>query len=167
MLEVYSLEVFSSSLRLCLYIAGQCSLPCWVACTVSLAFPVLRKFADFFLHRNRSDWNSLGGVFTDRISWRWCFYINLPVGAVTALFILFFFHVPGSIQSRPKLLQQLRQLDPIGTILYLPAIVCLLLSLQWGGNQYTWNNPRIIVLFVIAGVLLLAFVSSQINLVDT
>lgn len=100
---------------------------------------------------------------TDRVSWRWCFYINLPIGAVTAAFVLFFFHAPNSVKRRPELRKLLSELDPIGSFFFLPAIVCLLLALQWGGTQYSWKSPRIIVLFVLTGVLLLAFVAVQIR----
>lgn len=54
------------------------------------------------------------------------------------------------------------ELDPIGTILFVPGIVCLLLALQWGGTVYPWSNARIIALFVIFGVLIIGFVLVQI-----
>ena len=58
--------------------------------------------------------------------------------------------------------EQISQLDPIGTLLFLPGIVCLLLALQWGGSTYAWGNARIIALLVLAGLLMIAFVAVQI-----
>lgn len=53
-------------------------------------------------------------------------------------------------------------MDPIGTALFLPGIVCFILALQWGGATYPWNDGRVIALFVVAGVLLIAFFGVQI-----
>ena len=65
-------------------------------------------------------------------------------------------------QQRPSLRQQIIQLDPLGTIVFLPAVVCFLIALQWGGVQYAWSNGRIIALFVLAGVLIITFIGLQI-----
>lgn len=54
------------------------------------------------------------------------------------------------------------QLDPLGTICFLPGIVCLLLALQWGGSKYAWSDGRIIALFVLFTVLILAFILLQV-----
>lgn len=61
-----------------------------------------------------------------------------------------------------SLRQQIAQLDPFGTLVLLPGIVCFLLALQWGGSTYPWNDARIIALFVLAGMLFLTFIGVQI-----
>ncbi|KAH8911766.1 MFS general substrate transporter [Coniochaeta sp. PMI_546] len=104
----------------------------------------------------------MGGAFTDRLTWRWCFYINLPFGAVTAGFIFVFFQSPKAIRERAtSWLALLQRFDILGTIVFIPSVICILLALQWGGSTYAWSNGRIIVLFVIFGVLMACFVLIQ------
>lgn len=109
----------------------------------------------------------LGGAFTDKATWRWCFYINLPIGAITVLVVVFFFQPPkgalanGAASANKTRREILNEFDPLGTIVFMPAIVCLLLALQWGGTTYAWNNGRIIALFVVFGVLIAAFLFIQ------
>ena len=79
----------------------------------------------------------LGGVFAEKTTWRWCFYINLPVGGVVAVIILFVLDSRPS-KNKDTIRQQIRKLDPLGTLFFLPGIVCLLLALQWGGSEYHW-----------------------------
>ncbi|KAF1971467.1 MFS general substrate transporter [Bimuria novae-zelandiae CBS 107.79] len=105
----------------------------------------------------------LGGAFTDKLTWRWCFYINLPIGAVTAAFIIPFFKIKrqtAKVNATWK--EQVKKFDLEGTALFLPAIICLLLALQWGGSKYEWKNARIIALLVISGLLLVGFLAIQV-----
>lgn len=58
--------------------------------------------------------------------------------------------------------EQIKLLDLEGTFFFIPGVICLLLALQWGGTKYPWSDGRIIALFVLFGVLIIAFVAIQI-----
>ncbi|KAJ5741185.1 major facilitator superfamily domain-containing protein [Penicillium malachiteum] len=88
-----------------------------------------------------------------------------PIGGLSIAVILFTLRLPDRNEfSGTSIATRLRQLDIIGASLLIPAIVCLLLALQWGGNQYPWNNSKIIGLFVGFGLLVLLFIASQLYL---
>lgn len=105
----------------------------------------------------------LGGVLTDHVTWRWCFYINLPFGGVTAVALVFLLKLPRQAQpdANETLREKIMHFDPVGTVIFVPCIVCILLALQWGGTMYAWSDGRIIALLVLFGVLLITFVGVQ------
>lgn len=90
-------------------------------------------------------------------SWRWCFYINLPIGAFTMLAILLFFRMEPPKRENLSVMTQIQRLDPVGIFFFVPSMVCLILALQWGGTTYAWSDPKMIGLLVTFAVLLVAF----------
>ncbi|KAI1416184.1 efflux pump [Hypoxylon sp. FL1857] len=95
----------------------------------------------------------IGGAFTSYTTWRWCFYVNLPVGAFTALVILFV-RIPEQMPKQKAFVVFSRlhhYLDLIGFALFAPAVLQLLLALQYGGNQYPWRSSTVIGLFCGSG----------------
>ncbi|KAH6648973.1 MFS multidrug transporter [Truncatella angustata] len=109
----------------------------------------------------------VGGAFTSNVTWRWCFYINLPFGGVALAVIFFTLQVPDRDTTNLPLKEKLAQLDAVGTILLIPGVVCLLLALQWGGLNYAWSNGRIIALLTLGIALLIGFCIVQVYMPKT
>src|SRR5438093_1053557 len=92
----------------------------------------------------------IGGYLTDNLSWRWVFYVNLPVGAVAFMVLLLSFPNVRPAGGR-------RYIDYLGAALLVLGVVPLLLALSWGGNTYDWDSLVILGLFAFAAVMLVIF----------
>ena len=87
----------------------------------------------------------LGGVFAERVTWRWCFWINLPIGAAAAIVIFFSYKPPNAATPQPATWKEiLLQMDLVGTFLIMAAVVCYLLALQWGGSTKPWSDMTVL-----------------------
>ncbi|KAJ6474776.1 putative efflux pump antibiotic resistance protein [Mycena sanguinolenta] len=112
----------------------------------------------------------LGGILTDKVSFRFCFYISVPLGMITLVLTLWLLDIrtPPSIVKGEKgdvahLSAKLADFDPWGNLVFVPAMVALLLAVQWGGSENSWTSGRIIGLLFTSVVLLAIFIWIQVR----
>ncbi|KAK8041619.1 efflux pump antibiotic resistance protein [Apiospora phragmitis] len=87
----------------------------------------------------------LGGVLTDHLSWRWCFYINLPAGGISAAVIFLFFTTPAGAQPlKARLIDKMHHLDLVGVMIVMGAAVSFTLALQDGGTTKKWSDKQVV-----------------------
>ena len=101
---------------------------------------------------------AIGGWITDHASWRWVFYVNLPVGALALLVLTVWLPSTLSVRSTSERgWAAVRRIDFAGALAAAAATICLLLALTWGGSTYPWGSALVVGLLSGALVLYLAF----------
>jgi EmrB/QacA subfamily drug resistance transporter len=92
----------------------------------------------------------VGGYITDTLSWRWIFYINMPVGGAALIYIIATLHLPvHRVQHK---------IDYLGAGVLAVGATAIVLVATWGGNQYAWGSPQIMTLVAIAVLAVVAFI---------
>lgn len=104
----------------------------------------------------------ISGAVSRYSQWRISFYIIIPVGVAVILSVLFFVHnIQRPEHSDLPNKDKLKRLDMPGFAIFVPLAISVILALEWAGTEYTWKNWRIILLWVLAGVLLLVFLAVE------
>lgn len=96
----------------------------------------------------------ISGSLATKVSWRWCFWINLPIAGVGFVALLVVFRPP---RPQGNIREKLLKIDYIGTFLITSGLVLVLLALTFGGNEFPWKSAAVICCFVLGGILLVLF----------
>jgi EmrB/QacA subfamily drug resistance transporter len=97
----------------------------------------------------------IGGFFTDNLSWRWVFYVNVPLGLLALVVTSIVLRLPaGRVEHR---------IDYLGAALLGAAVTCIVLLTTWGGTQYAWSSPEVVGLGLAAAVMLALFVPVELR----
>ena len=100
----------------------------------------------------------LGGAFTQLLSWRWIFWINLPICGASFCLLLFFLDVHN---PRTKFAEGVKAIDWAGSISIVGIMVMVLLGLNFGGTTYPWDSPKVICLVVVGSAMVVLFLFNE------
>lgn len=100
----------------------------------------------------------LGGIFASLVTWRWCFYINLPISGFAALLILLFLDIK---HEHTSFFDGIKAIDWLGIFTFLGFTLMILLGLDFGGVLFPWSSAKVIALLVVGGAMILAFIYSE------
>ncbi|KAH6866779.1 MFS transporter-like protein [Alternaria rosae] len=100
----------------------------------------------------------LGGIFASLVTWRWCFYINLPICGFAAILIVLFLDIK---HEHTSFIDGIRAVDWFGIFTFLGFTLMILLGLDFGGVIFPWDSSKVIALLVVGGVMIFAFIYSE------
>ncbi|KAL9594373.1 MAG: hypothetical protein Q9219_007067 [cf. Caloplaca sp. 3 TL-2023] len=108
----------------------------------------------------------MGGAITDRVSWRWCFWMQVISSSLALILIFLRLRNTHNEDRTLSLKEKFQHMDLVGTIAFIGSICCLILALQWGGQTMPWSSAKVVALFITAGVLAIIFGYTQWRLGD-
>ncbi|KAJ3319696.1 hypothetical protein HDV06_006112 [Boothiomyces sp. JEL0866] len=101
----------------------------------------------------------IGGIITESLSWRWNFFINVPIGIFAIVLCILFMKLKQLDKRSWRV--KLKRVDFIGTFLLISTVITLLIPIQGGGTQFPWNSTIVFTMLPISAALLTLFVISQ------
>ena len=148
---------------------GQAAMVAGGTTVVGYCVPIQKRAMYFALLTSMNGFASivgppLGGFFTDspHLTWRFCFWINVPLGAFVIGMGLYCFQQPVREASKLTFREKLARMDLVGASLFIASMVCLFLALQRGGTLYPWSDSRVWGCLLAFGILLAMFTALQI-----
>ncbi|CAG7928163.1 unnamed protein product [Penicillium olsonii] len=100
----------------------------------------------------------LGGAFSQYVTWRWTFWINLPISGITFVLLFFFLDVHN---PKTKMMDGFRAIDWFGSASVLGLTLMLLLGLDFGGGTFAWKSPQVICLIIFGALCSFLFIYSE------
>ncbi|PKY00811.1 MFS general substrate transporter [Aspergillus campestris IBT 28561] len=101
----------------------------------------------------------IGGAIVNNTTWRWVFYLNLPIGGVGLILLIAFLQV--NYNREMSIGQKMKRVDYLGNLLLVGAIVSILIALSWGGTRYPWSSGHVLAPLIIGLLGIPAFVLFQ------